>query len=107
MAGMGSIGAATSSTGAALVEAADEYVAPKPSMFTELSEVNAMCMLPSVAVTAPGTTLPVNDPSSAAPLLVLSYIFTKSKPCSVVKLLNIRVTGLPVEIVHEHAWLEE
>ena len=70
---------------------------------TELSAVKARCMLPNLVVTALGRLLPLKDPSRVPALLVPSYTLTKSKLCSVVNLLKLRVMAEPVEIVHEHA----
>ena len=63
---------------AGLVLSDDEYEAVKPAASTEPSDVNTTYMLPDVVVTAPGTMLPLNDPSRIPALLVPSYTFTKS-----------------------------
>ena len=50
----------------------DCHVATNPCHVTLPSDVNSTNMLPDLAVTAPGTLLPWNDPSTAPLLLVPS-----------------------------------
>jgi hypothetical protein len=61
----------TSVTGAALATL-DCHVATNPGFTTLKSDVNSTNMLPDLAVTALGTLLPWNDPSTAPLLLVPS-----------------------------------
>jgi hypothetical protein len=56
----------------------EEYEAAKPPASTELSAVNTTCMVPELAMTGFGTTLPLNDPSKGLLALIPSYTVSRS-----------------------------